>query len=46
MVIGTYILIVTVNEDGLNAPSKTQTIWMDAKVRPVYMLPIRDPLQN
>ena len=28
MIIGTYILIITLNVSGLNAPNKTQTEWM------------------
>ena len=38
MAIGTYISIITLNVNGLNAPTKRQTGWMDAKTRPIYML--------
>ena len=33
MVIGTYISIITLNVNGLNAPTKRQTGWMDTKTR-------------
>ena len=44
MVIGTYILIITLNVNGLNAPTKRHR--MDTKTRPTYKLPTRDPLQT
>ena len=46
MVIGTYISITTLNVNGLNAPTKRHTGWMDTKTRPVYMLSARDPIQT
>ena len=45
MATGTYISIITININGLNSPTKTQTGWMDTKTRPIYMLSIRNPLQ-
>ena len=35
MVIETGISIITYNENGQNAPTKTQTDKMDEKIRPV-----------
>ena len=37
MVVGTYISIITLNVNGLNAQKKkkTQTGWMDTKTRPI-----------
>ena len=46
MAIGTYISIITLNVNGLNAPTKRQTGWMDTKTRPIYMLSMRNPLQT
>ena len=43
MAIRTYISIITLNVNGLNAPTKTGR--MDTKTRPIYMLSSRDPLQ-
>ena len=47
MVTGTYISIITLNKNGLNAPTKRQRLaeWIQKK-RPVYMLSTRDPLQT
>ena len=47
MVIGTYILIITLNVNGLNAPTKRHRLaeWIQKK-RPIYMLSTRDPLQT
>ena len=45
MVIGTYISMITLNVNGLNAATKRQTDRMDTKTRPIYMLSTRDPLQ-
>ena len=43
MAIRTYISIITLNVNGLNAPTKRQTGWMDAKTRPaVYKKPTSD----
>ena len=33
MVQGTYITIITLNVNGLNAPTKRQTGWMNTKIR-------------
>jgi len=46
MAIGTYISIITLNVNGLNAPTKRQTGLMDTKTRPTYMLSTRNPLQT
>ena len=46
MAIGTYIWIITSNVNGLNAPTRRQTGWMDTKIRPIYMLSTRNPLQT
>ena len=43
---GSYLSIITLNVNGLNAPTERQTGWMDTKTRPLYMLSIRDPPQN
>ena len=43
MAMGLYLSIITLNVNGLNAPTKRQ---MDTKMRPLYMLFIRDPPQN
>ena len=46
MVIGTYILIITLNVNGLNAPTK-DTDWLNGyKSKTMYMLSTRDPLQT
>ena len=47
MVIGTYILIITLNVNGLNAPTKRHRLaeWIQKK-RPIYMLSTRDPIQT
>ena len=48
MATGTYISIITLNVNGLNAPmhQKAQTGWMDIKTRPIYVLSARNPLQT
>ena len=43
MVIGSYISIITLNANGLNAPTKRQIGWVDTKTRSMYMLSTRDP---
>ena len=43
---GSYLSIITLNVNGLNAPTKRQSGWMDAKTRPLYMLSTTDPSQN
>ena len=46
MAIGTYISIITLNVNGLNAPTKRQTGWMDKKnkthIYAVYKKPTSD----
>ena len=46
MVIGTYISIITLNVNGLNAPAKRHRLAEWIQTRPVYMLSTRDPLQT
>ena len=46
MAMGSYLSIITLNVNGLNAPTKRQNGWMDIKTRPLYMLSTRDPAQN
>jgi len=37
---------VSINVNGLNAPTKRYKLTgMDTKIRPIYILPTRDPLQ-
>ena len=38
--------IITLNVNGSNAPTKTETEWMDTRIRliHVYMLSTRNPL--
>ena len=43
MATGSYLSIIPLNVNGLNAP---KTGWMDTKTRPLYMLSTRDPPQN
>ena len=47
MAIGTYISILTLNVNGLNAPTKRHRLaeWIK-KIRPIYMLSTRNPLQT
>ena len=47
MAIGTYISIITLNVNGLNAQTKKYKLaeWIQ-KTRPMYMLPIINPLQS
>ena len=47
MVIGTYILIITLNVNGLNAQTERHRLaeWIQ-NTRPVNMLPTRNPLQT
>ena len=42
-----YLQIITLNVNGLNAPSKRQRLakW-NTKTKPLYMLSTRDPPQN
>ena len=47
MAMGSYLLIITLNINELNAPTKRQRLTdMDTKTRPIYMLSTRDPHQN
>ena len=51
MGIGTYISIITLNVNGLNAPAERHRLAeriqkQDTKTRHVYMLSTRDPLQT
>ena len=48
MAIGTYISIITLNLNGLNAPTKRHRLaeWIKKKKRPIYKLYTRNPLQN
>ena len=47
MAMGSYLSIITLNVDGLNAPTKRQGLaeWIQ-KTRPLYMLSTRDPPQT
>ena len=47
MVIGTYISIITLNVNGLNAPIKRHRVaeWIFKK-RPIYTLPARESLTS
>ena len=45
MPIGTYMSIITLNVNRLNAPTKRYRL-MDIKTRSIYMLPTRGPLQT
>ena len=49
MAIGTYISIITLNENGVNAPTKRHRpaeYILKKKKRLIYMLSARNPLQN
>ena len=48
MAIRTYISIITLNENGVNAPTKRHrpAEWIQKKKRPIYMLSTRNPLQT
>ena len=47
MAIRTYISIITLNVNGLNAPTKRHRLaeWIQ-KTRPIYKLSTRNPLQT
>ena len=47
MAIGTYISIITLNVNELNAPTKRHRLadWIK-KTRPIYMLSTRNPVQT
>ena len=45
MATGPYFSKITLNVNGLNAPIKRQTGWMDTKTRPLYMLSTWDHLK-
>ena len=44
MTIGTYILIITLNVNGFNAPPK-DTDWLNGYKNKTHILSTRDPLQ-
>ena len=48
MAMGLYLLIITLNVNGLNAPTKRQRLaeWIKKQDPYLYMLPTRDPPQN
>ena len=44
---GSYLSVITLNVNGLNAPTKRQRLAeLIQKTRPLYMLSTRDPPQN
>ena len=47
MAIGTYVSIISLNVNGLYAPTKRHRLaeWIQ-KTRPIYMLSTRNPLQT
>ena len=47
MAVGSYLLIITLNVNGSNAPTKRQRLaeWIQNQ-DPLYMLSTRDPPQN
>ena len=47
MAMGSYLSIITLNVNELNAPTKRQRLaeWIK-KTRPLYILSTRDPLQD
>ena len=47
MAMGSYLLIINLNVNGLKVPTKRQKLaeWIQ-KIRPLYMLSTRDPPQN
>ena len=46
MATGSYLPIITLNVNGLNAPTKTQRLAKLVQTRPLYMLSTRDPPEN
>ena len=48
MAMGSYLSIITLNINGLNAPTKRQRLaeWIQMDTRPLYMLSTRDPPRN
>ena len=46
MASGSYLSIITLNVNGLNAPTKTKIGCMNKKTRPFYMLSTQDPFQT
>ena len=48
MATGSYLPIITLNVNGLNAPTKRQRLaeWIQMDTRPLYMLSTRDPPRN
>ena len=47
MATGSYLSVITLNINGLNAPTKGQRLaeWIQKKI-PLHMLSTRDPPQN
>ena len=43
---GSYLSIITLNVNGLNAPTKRQRLAEWIQKQGIYMLPTRDPPQN
>ena len=48
MAISTYLSVITLNVNGLNAPTKRHRLaeWIKKKNKTVYMLSTRDPRQT
>ena len=46
MAIGIYLSIITLNVNGLNAPSKRHKLAEWIQKQDPYILPTRDPLQT
>ena len=46
MSINSYLSVLTLNVNELNAPIKRQKVTMDKKIRSIYMLFTRDPLET
>ena len=46
MAMGSYLSLITLNLNGLNAPTKDKDWQMDTKTRPLYMLSTRDHLET
>ena len=43
---GSHLSVITLNVNGLNAPTKTQRLAKLVQTRPLYMLSTRDPPEN
>ena len=46
MTIGTYISIISLNVNGIKAPTKRYRLAECIQRRPIYMLSARNPLQT